>query len=85
MGGTRIARVAIITGAERNIGAAVAIRLAAARIAVAVNYRGEQTRASAEAVAVPGDVAREDDGMSRNASCLTSQCLGPTIALCCRL
>ena len=73
MAGTATERVAIVTGAERNIGAAVAIRLAADGIAVAVNYRGEQTRASAEAVvahivadggrahAVPGDVAREDE------------------------
>jgi len=64
-------KVAIVTGASKGIGAAIAKALAAAGAAVAVNYAsdrdgadrvvGEITAAGGRALAVQADVARADD------------------------
>ncbi len=64
-------KVALITGASKGIGAAIAEALAAAGAAVAVNYSSSRAGADAvvsritanggKAVAVQGDVAKTDD------------------------
>ncbi len=64
-------RVAIVTGASRGIGKAIALRLAHDQIRVVVNYRGSQQEAEAivtqirqnggEAIAIGADVGKVSD------------------------
>lgn len=78
-------KVALITGASRGIGAAIARAMAAAGAAVAINYardrEGAETliaeieRAGGKALAVQGDVANPDD--ARRMLAETAEALGP--------
>ena len=55
-------KVSLVTGAARGIGAAIALRLAAAGHAVAVNYLGSET----EATALVEQIRRKDGRGSRS-------------------
>ncbi|MDR3221778.1 MAG: SDR family NAD(P)-dependent oxidoreductase, partial [Candidatus Accumulibacter sp.] len=64
-------RAAIVTGGSRGIGRAIALRLAADGLAVAVNYASDAAKAretvsaiesaGGEAIAIQGDVGNPDD------------------------
>lgn len=64
-------KTAIVTGASRGIGAAIAKKLASLGFAVVVNYAGNQAKAEevvndikasgGDAVAVQGDVSKSED------------------------
>ena len=79
----------VITGGSRGIGAATAVRAAAAGYAVAVNYRedraaadrvvGEIAAAGGEAVAIGGDVGEENDVVALFERAVAD--LGPITAL----
>ena len=76
---------ALVTGASRGIGRALALRLGAAGISVAVNYRSSEAEASAVAQAIQASGARAailqaDVGLPREADNLVrraEEALGP--------
>lgn len=84
-------RVALVTGASRGIGRAIALELAAAGAAVGVNYRSGEAEAAAvvaevealggRAVALQGDVADQEAARSLVAAC--EEALGDLDVLVC--
>lgn len=86
--------ILIVTGGSRGIGAAVAVGAARRGYRVAINYKGNRTRADAvvseiveaggKAIAIQGDIGHEPDVERLFAE--TDQALGPvtaSLAQCC--
>ncbi len=75
-------KVAVVTGASKGIGAAIAKALAAAGASVVVNYASSKagadavvaaiTKAGGKAIAVAGDVSRKADGQAIIAAAITA-------------
>lgn len=73
-------RVALVTGASRGIGRAIAIRLASEGAAIAVNYRVDEAAARevaqvVEAAGAPYTIVQGDVGMSADAASMVSACV----------
>jgi len=79
---TLVGKVAVVTGASKGIGAAIATQLAAAGASVVVNYASDQagaekvvkaiTAAGGKAVTVKGDVSKTADAQAIIASAITN-------------
>ena len=73
-------RVALVTGASRGIGRAIAVRLASEGAAIAVNYRVDESAArevmhAVETAGVACTLVQGDVGVSADASSMVSACV----------